>query len=76
MDDIIQLGGGRGHRIPQWKWVKIKPNSNVMCVNKCLTGDVTIMRQSHEVDRKKERNLKRRTFSFSWPQINLVKFPL
>lgn len=56
MDDIIQLAEGRGHCIPQWKWVKIKPDyvSNVMCVNKCLTGDVSIMRQSHEVDRKKE----------------------
>lgn len=43
--------------VSQWIWVKIKPRhvSNVMCVNKCLTGDATIMWRSHEVDRAKER---------------------
>lgn len=47
--------------VSQWIWVKIKPShvSNVMCVNKYLTGDVTIMRRSHEVDRLKERERKK-----------------
>lgn len=47
--------------VSQWIWVKIKSShvSNVMCVNKYLTGDATIMRQSHEVDRMKEPGQKR-----------------
>ena len=42
--------------VSQLNWVKIKFShvSNVMCVNKCLTGKATIMRQSHEVDKMKE----------------------
>lgn len=36
--------------VSQGRWVKIKPT-----VNKYLTGDAAIMRQSHEVDKMKEK---------------------
>lgn len=50
--------------VSQWIWVKIKPShvSNVMCVNKYLTGDATIMRRSHEVDGMKAKKEEKSDF--------------